>query len=131
MSIFSKKLVKIGSLGESIAVKHLKNKGFLIVDRNFTRHNIGEIDIIALKDGVFHFVEVKTSKDRDVSDNFHSIRHFDQRKKQKLKEMMHIYSKEKNITEVPRCLDLLAVSISPTLRGAKVYFSENIYFEEY
>ena len=44
--------------GEDIAVKYLKKKGYVIAERNFhTRY--GEIDIIARKDDVFIFIEVK------------------------------------------------------------------------
>ena len=67
--------IKIGSLGESIACKHLKNIGFSVIDRNY-RKAFGEIDIIAKKGGVLHFVEVKTvsreAKDGiDPADNIH------------------------------------------------------------
>lgn len=48
-----------GSMGEELASEYLKNKGFSIVSTNFSR-KWGEIDIIALKDGVLHFVEVKS-----------------------------------------------------------------------
>ncbi|OHA79596.1 MAG: hypothetical protein A2675_02580 [Candidatus Yonathbacteria bacterium RIFCSPHIGHO2_01_FULL_51_10] len=50
---------EIGALGEDIACKYLKNKGFVIVERNFWR-KWGEIDIIAQKGGIIHFFEVKT-----------------------------------------------------------------------
>ncbi len=67
--------IKIGPLGESIACKHLKSRGFSIIDRNY-RKAFGEIDIIAKKGGVLHFVEVKTvsreAKDGiDPADNIH------------------------------------------------------------
>ena len=47
-----------GQLGEDIACKHLVRNGFKILERNY-RCKIGEIDIVALKDEVVHFVEVK------------------------------------------------------------------------
>ncbi len=50
---------KIGDLGEGISCNYLKNKGFSIIDRNYWKP-WGEIDIIASKKGVIHFVEVKT-----------------------------------------------------------------------
>ncbi len=48
-----------GALGEQIAVNYLKNKGFSILETNYWR-KWGEIDIIAEKQGIIHFVEVKT-----------------------------------------------------------------------
>lgn len=50
---------RIGRLGEEIAVKYLKNKGFLIITQNYLK-KCGEIDIIAQKGKILHFVEVKT-----------------------------------------------------------------------
>ena len=49
----------IGSLGEDIACKFLKDKGFEIVARNY-RKKFGEIDVVAKKAKRLHFVEVKT-----------------------------------------------------------------------
>lgn len=49
----------IGDLGEEFAAAILENEGFIILERNF-RTKTGEIDIIAMKAGVIHFIEVKT-----------------------------------------------------------------------
>lgn len=51
-----------GNLAEDKAVLFLEERGFLIVERNFYSR-FGEIDIIALKDGVMHFIEVKSGLD--------------------------------------------------------------------
>src|ERR1700691_2907309 len=48
-----------GKLGEQIAADFLIRKGFKILERNY-RKPWGEIDIIAEKEGVIRFVEVKT-----------------------------------------------------------------------
>ncbi len=48
-----------GNLGENIACKYLMERGFDISDRNY-RKPWGELDIIAVKDSVIHFVEVKS-----------------------------------------------------------------------
>ena len=50
---------KLGFFGESRAVKFLKKSGYKILHRNF-RCPFGEVDIIAQKDDVLCFVEVKT-----------------------------------------------------------------------
>lgn len=48
-----------GQTGEELAAKYLELSGYTILYRNF-RCRIGEIDIIAQKDEVLTFVEVKT-----------------------------------------------------------------------
>lgn len=53
----------IGKIGEETACKFLMKHGYQIMVRNYWK-KWGEIDIVAKKDRVIHFVEVKTvSKD--------------------------------------------------------------------
>ena len=63
---------EIGDLGESIAAKHLKNKGFLILERNYWR-KWGEIDIVAKKDNIIHFIEVKTVSYETKADLYDAV----------------------------------------------------------
>lgn len=51
-----------GNVAEELAVKYLYDNGYEIIERNFYSR-FGEIDIIALKDEVLHFVEVKSGED--------------------------------------------------------------------
>ena len=51
-----------GNVAEEITCEFLCNNGFIIVERNFYSR-FGEIDIIATKDEVLHFVEVKSGDD--------------------------------------------------------------------
>lgn len=49
----------LGQIGENTAADVLRAKGYRILKQNYRcRH--GEIDIVALRDGVLAFVEVKT-----------------------------------------------------------------------
>lgn len=50
--------VELGKEGEAMAEKFLSSKGFTILHRNW-RYSHYEIDLIALKNGIPHFVEVK------------------------------------------------------------------------
>lgn len=52
---------ELGNFGENYVSGYLKNSGFKIIDRNY-HTKYGEIDIIAIKDGKIHFVEVKTRR---------------------------------------------------------------------
>jgi putative endonuclease len=49
---------KIGAWGESVATKYLQERGYNLIARN-VRTPYGEIDILAEKDGITIFVEVK------------------------------------------------------------------------
>lgn len=49
----------VGELGEDFAAGMLEASGYKIIERNYATRR-GEIDIIAVRDGVMHFVEVKT-----------------------------------------------------------------------
>ena len=58
---------KFGFESENKAVKFLKSHGFEILERNF-HSRFGEIDIIAKKDEILHFIEVKaTSKNYETA----------------------------------------------------------------
>lgn len=51
----------LGAGGESIAARHLKSRGFRILEAN-VRCRLGEIDLVALDRGVVVFVEVKGNR---------------------------------------------------------------------
>src|SRR5262245_66350373 len=48
----------LGKMGEDLACAELERLGYAILDRRY-RTKFGEIDIVALRDGVTVFVEVK------------------------------------------------------------------------
>jgi TIGR00252 family protein len=49
----------IGNYGEDYACEYIRSIGYKIIKRNYFSRN-GEIDIIALKDNILVFIEVKT-----------------------------------------------------------------------
>jgi len=52
----------VGDKAETLTCKYLSEKGFEIIERNFYSR-FGEIDIIASKSKVLHFIEVKSGLD--------------------------------------------------------------------
>ena len=55
-----------GKLGEDLASRYLKSKGYRIIERNY-RQPWGELDIVAYSEtGVLVFVEVKTVTSHNV-----------------------------------------------------------------
>ena len=62
----------IGREGEDIATEFLENKGYQILDRNFsTRH--GEIDIVAKDEEEYVFIEVKARKSNQYGEPIDAI----------------------------------------------------------
>lgn len=59
MKSFTSKTQKVGEFGESLATRWLTDEGYTIVERNWAC-SLGEIDIIATKDDILHFIEVKS-----------------------------------------------------------------------
>ena len=48
----------LGAAGEQFAYEFLIREGFIVRERNWTMNHL-EVDIIAERNGTFHFVEVK------------------------------------------------------------------------
>ncbi len=90
--MYNKDIAKVknkikGASGEILAVNLLKQKKYRIIKTNYT-NKIGEIDIIAEKDGVVVFVEVKT---RSTLAYGRPIEAVDWRKQNKLKKTAELY----------------------------------------
>lgn len=81
-----------GKKGEIKAVLFLKKDGYKILETNF-KNKIGEIDIIAEKDGVIVFIEVKN---RSTYRFGRPIEAVDFRKQNKIKKVAEIYLMIKN-----------------------------------
>ncbi len=59
MKKFTSPTQQKGELAETIVCNYLIRRGFVIVERNFTR-TYGEIDVVAQKGEIIHFIEVKS-----------------------------------------------------------------------
>jgi len=92
-----------GKQSEDKAVEFLLYNGFKIVDRNFYASRFGEIDIIALKDGVLHFIEVKSSHG-----SFEPIYNITPAKINKIIKSAYYYLKAKKLS-YPWCIDALII----------------------
>ena len=76
-----------GTGGEILAVNFLKKKKYKILETNFSNH-VGEIDIIAEKDGVIVFVEVKRRQTLQFGRPIEAV---DTRKQNKIRKVAEIY----------------------------------------
>jgi len=102
-----------GNLAEERACEFLINSSFTIIERNFYSR-FGEIDIIATKDEVLHFIEVKSGLDYESA-----IQNITPQKLSRLIKTGNVYLK-KNKLDVDFVYD--AVIVTPK----KVEIVENI-----
>lgn len=131
VKVFSSETQKTGEVGESIACRYLESKGFRVVERNHTR-KWGEIDIVAEKKDIIHFVEVKSVKRNDVesvSVEREAIRpeeNMTEDKIVKLRRVITTYLAEnKAENRVWRC-DLVCVYMDVSNKKARVKMLDNI-----
>lgn len=93
-----------GSAGESAAVKHLADKGYTILERNW-RYFETEIDIIAEKSGIIVVAEVKTRSSIDFGDPEAFV---DLKKQKRMVKAANAYLGEKDLDREVR-FDIIAV----------------------
>jgi putative endonuclease len=92
-----------GDFYENKAILFLKDNGFYIKDRNFYARKLGEIDIVAVKNRVYHFIEVKSGAD------FEAIYNITPAKLYKLSRSINYYLKVKSL-DVDYCIDAIIFS---------------------
>lgn len=103
---FTMSNIEIGRIGEEIATKYLKRHGYKVLERNFRSRRWGEIDIVATKDGVLVFVEVKTREGMAYGEPVEAVTPF---KIQALKRAGQYYKAEH--PDLPDALRIDVVSI--------------------
>jgi len=123
MSIRMSDKQEIGKIGENIASRFLMKHNFEIIDRNY-RKKWGEIDIIAKKDSILHFIEVKSvSRISDFlpEENVHPW------KQKRLARAIQTYLLEKKVSdETEYQIDIMAISLDFKTRKAKIRMTENV-----
>ncbi|OHA23210.1 MAG: hypothetical protein A3H57_04615 [Candidatus Taylorbacteria bacterium RIFCSPLOWO2_02_FULL_43_11] len=123
----------IGRLGEDIACLYLESKKFDIIGRNY-RKKWGEIDIIAKKVGIAHFVEVKTTSGRvkenvtpETNDRHRAEDNLHTNKVKRLKRAISSYLAEKNFSpETKWIFDAITVRIDSASKKAQIHMLENV-----
>jgi putative endonuclease len=92
-----------GNVAEDRASLFLLENGYMIVDKNFYSR-FGEIDIIAYKEEVWHFVEVKSALDYELA-----VQNITKSKLSKLIKTGDVYLK-KNALHVDYMYDAIIVT---------------------
>ncbi|MEY4504712.1 MAG: hypothetical protein RL154_1008 [Pseudomonadota bacterium] len=90
-----------GNAAETIACTFLQDSGYDIVGQNFYSR-FGEIDIIAQKNSVLHFIEVKSGK------NFEPILNITPKKIEKIIKTVDYYLETKQ-SNLPYVIDAIII----------------------
>lgn len=124
------KTIETGNLGENIACRFLEKKGYVVIERNY-RMKFGEIDIVATKEGVVHFVEVK-SVTREIRnqvsreiDDYMPEENVDERKLRKIRRTAEYFMNEhSNYSECT--ITVVSVILDLGARKARCKLIENV-----
>lgn len=95
----------LGSWGEDRAAEFLCRNGFTIIARNIVRDR-KEVDIVAYKSGVWHFIEVKTRSSEHFGFPEESV---NRQKLDHIKTVALLYLEEQNKEEIQICYDIIAI----------------------
>ena len=118
MSDSPKNLYKklLGVKGENKTIKYLKKQGYKILEKNY-RVPCGEADIIAQKDNLILFVEVKTRTSTRFGMPSEAVGY---KKQQKYKEIALYYINEKNLEDDY----VISFAVSEVLNGEINFIEE-------
>ena len=121
--------ISIGRYGEDIAAGYLEKRGYSIVERNY-RKKWGELDIVALKQGVLHFVEVKAGSwtgpwPTEGSEHYRPEDHMHLQKLARMARTIESYCAEHSVTS-EWTADLVVVLINKKDKRAHVQVLPNI-----
>lgn len=105
MKIFN--LLK-GKNGENIAKNYLKKQGYRIIESNY-KTKIGEIDIVAIKDKVLSFVEVKSRYDDSYGRPFEAVNTY---KVKKIRDVASIFLMSNDVLYDGISFDIIEVFLS-------------------
>ena len=114
---------KKGILGEAMAEKWLQKRGFKIIAKNLRWKNLGEIDLLCRKSGVYYFVEVKSSFRKDES--FPPEVNFTMKKFSKIVKIASLIANKENYS----CWRVALLTITKNFKNVNIKFyplAENV-----
>ncbi|MDD5427980.1 MAG: YraN family protein [Candidatus Omnitrophica bacterium] len=112
---------RIGKIGEEMAARFLKERGCDILGRN-VRTPFGEIDLVARKDGIAIFVEVKTRSSPSLGPPYLSITWL---KKKHLVRNALWYLKRYGLSGTDWRIDVASIKLNARLGPESIELIEN------
>lgn len=97
---------ELGKTGEELAALHLMRKGHIILEHNWNLYTGCEIDLITRKDGILHFVEVKTRHSDKRGDPQRAV---DAHKIRNISKAIKEYVSRKKLEDMPYQTDIVAI----------------------
>jgi len=94
-----------GQTGESEACRHLEQSGYKILCRNF-RRRCGEIDVVASRDGVTVFVEVKERRGDSHGEGYEAVT---MGKRRRIVRAARLYAASRGLSESPLRFDVVSI----------------------
>jgi len=125
---------ELGTLGEKVAINYLKKRGYKILDKNYSPKFVsgpqrGEIDIVAKKEDIISFIEVKTIADRGPTSAISPEDKVDYWKQRKILKMAESWLMEKKIAlDSPWQIDVVSIRIDSESKKAKIRHFKNALF---
>jgi putative endonuclease len=113
---------RVGSFGEDLARKHLINKGYRLIGANIKTGN-QELDIIAIKDGILVFIEVKTRASSIYGEADEAIF---RKKTRSLKQAINKYLSGSEIFYQDVRLDFISIDLNRAQKTAKIKHYKDI-----
>jgi putative endonuclease len=127
---------QLGTFGEKIALNYLKNKGYQILDKNYSPKFIsgpqrGEIDIVSKKDNIISFIEVKTltGNNRGRTPVISPEEKVDYLKQRKIIKTAQSWLMEKKVPLDSKWqIDIISIKIDLNTKEAKIRHFQNAIF---
>ena len=124
-----------GDLGEKVVIEYLKREKYQILAQNYHR-KVAEIDIIASKDRIVHFVEVKTFSHETIDGMERAVSYgtyqpedlVDIRKLRKLQQGIAIWLQEYQFAGEWQ-LDIAAVRLAGSQKMAQIKLIQGVSLE--
>jgi len=118
--------IETGIIAEEHVAQYLIGLGYTLADRNY-RTKLGEIDIVAFKNGVVSFIEVKANRISYAGGIFGAETRADKAKLRKVRLSAEIYlTANKYPRDQPWQIDVIAVTLDNSRNTPKIKHFKNV-----
>jgi len=120
------KAADVGRNGEELAALYLSRNGYAILDHNWNLHRGCELDLVARKDGILHFIEVKTRSNGMRGNPKEAI---DRKKMDNIFKALRAYISRNMLQDMPFQVDSIAI-IYKDEDNYDLEMTENIFYQK-